>query len=301
MIESVGFHIINCPYCVEQGKPTPDTKKHLYVYGPGRGVHCFRCGFHRSRVVPGEVCELLSDADFVVEGQIGERRTYNLRDSTEWILRSAKPVTNFRSAVKYLEERGITTDEMERLGLLYAPTGDYAKRVIFTIRRDTDGPVVYFTGRSIRKNITPKYKNAPVPKDGFLYMVGQGDRGIICEGPFDAIKAAQAGYTGIALLGKTCNTAQAQSIGRTVRSATVILDPDAFAKSVDVSVKLSYYVPTNRKELPGGQDLGDLTKATIRAIMEPGGGVRAALLGEDDVPIYRGIDLRYQGFKMGKS
>ncbi len=286
MFEHIGYKTTNCPFCTERGKPTPDTKKHLYVYGPGRGVHCFRCDYHTNQWIPDEVAY-----DVEWEGfEMGtDRGTARLRGSAEWHLRMAKPVLQFRQATRYLNERGIKNDEIERLGLLYVSSGDYARRVIFTIRGDKDGPVQYFTGRSIRKSVKPKYRNAPIPKNGFLYMVGSGDRGVVCEGPFDAIRAAQAGYRGIALLGKTCNAAQAALIRKVAKTATVILDNDAFNKSIEVSLKLSYYLPTTRKETPEGTDLGDLDIATIRSIMETGGGVRAALLGlEEEGPIYRG-------------
>ena len=284
MIESLGYHTTNCPFCIDRGRPTPDTGKHLYVYGEGRGVHCFRCDYHTNKFVPEEVA---TDGDFFFAGQTGERRPNIMVDSAEWHLRGAKPALDFRSAKNYLNERGMKDDEIDRLGILYAATGDYAKRVIFAIRGNPDGPVQYFTGRSIRKATKPKYRNAPTPKNGFLYVVGEGERGIVCEGPFDAIRAAQAGYRGIALLGKSCNAAQARHIGRIVKAATVILDPDAFNKAIEVSVRLSYYVPTDRKETPAGTDLGDLQKVTIRAIMETGSSIHAQLTGVDDSPIYR--------------
>jgi len=288
VFDNIGYKTTNCPFCTERGRPTPDTKKHLYVYGPGRGVHCFRCGYHTNKWIPDEVAELVSSADFFIEGQIGERRPFRLRDSAEWHVRTAKPALQFRNATHYLNERGIDDIEIERLGLLYVPCGDYAKRIIFAIRGDKDGPILYFTGRSIRASVTPKYKNAPVPKNGYVYVVGSGDRGIVCEGPFDAIKAAQAGYMGVALFGKSCNTAQANHIGKVVREATVILDNDAHHKAIELALKLSYYLPTNRLQTPKGTDLGDLDKTTVRAIMESKGSVRAALYGEDDSPTYRG-------------
>jgi len=200
LFEHIGYKTTNCPFCTERGRPTPDTKKHLYVYGPGRGVHCFRCNYHTNKWIPDEVADLVQWEGF----DMGEGRgSVILRNSAEWHTRMAKSALQFRKAKHYLNERGIDDIEIERLGLLYASSGDYARRIIFAIRRDKDGPILYFTGRSIRASVTPKYKNAPVPKNGFLYMVGEGRRGVVCEGPFDAIRAAQAGYKGIALLGKT--------------------------------------------------------------------------------------------------
>ncbi|MFQ5787875.1 MAG: hypothetical protein ACE5H1_07820, partial [Thermodesulfobacteriota bacterium] len=251
----------------------------------GRGVYCFRCGFHRSRVVPALVQELVGE-EYTAEF---EPRYRHFNDSAEWYLRFARPATQFKIATKYLKERGLNSDEIDRLGILYSPSGDFEKRVIFTIRRNEDGPVVFFTGRSIRQAIKPKYKNAPIPKNGFFYNVGTGDRGIVCEGPFDAIKAAQAGYRGIAIFGKSLSAAQARGIGSIINHATVILDEDAFNKSIDVSVALSYYVPTERKDTPPGKDLGDLTTATIRGIMEQGGGILKQITGEDSGPIFRGF------------
>jgi len=286
LFDNIGYKTTNCPFCTERGRPTPDTKKHLYVYGPGRGVHCFRCNYHTSKWIPDEVADLVEWEGF----DMGEGRgTVILRNSAEWHLRMAKPVAQFRKAKQYLNERGMEDNEIERLGLLYASSGDYARRIIFTIRGDKDGPVQYFTGRSIRASVKPKYKNAPVPKNGFLYMVGSGDRGVVCEGPFDAIRAAQAGYLGIGLLGKRINRQQARIIGTRCKTATVILDNDAFSSSIDAALTLSYYLPTTRKEVPAGTDLGDLDKATLRSIMESGGSIRAALYGEDDSPIYRGV------------
>lgn len=282
---------INCPFCIERGKATPDTKKHLYVYPPGRGVHCFRCGFHTKRYIPDQVKDQIGEVDelgFYLPSP-DEPTDAKRRASPEWQARFAGPATKYLRAVSYMEGRKVTKREMDSLGLLYDPQGQFAGRILFPVY-DDNGVIRYFTGRAIDKKIKPKYKNCHAPKNGYVYTVGDGSRhGIVCEGPMDAISAAQAGYVGLALFGSAINASQCKAIAWTVNTATVILDPDAFNSSIKVAHELSFYLPTDRRDVPRGTDLGDMNTSTIRSIIaRPEGSVAQALLGEEAGDIYRG-------------
>lgn len=283
---NTGYQTVNCPFCIERGKPTPDTKKHLYVYGEGRGVHCFRCDFNRARVVPDIVKDLLIGDEYLQVSNDPDEKLpdFFAKDNPEWWVRFARPVVNYSRPMKYLTGRGMSDDEIEKFGLLYETSGQFQGRIIFPIREGNDGPIRYFVGRSISKKHKPKYLNCPTGKNGYVYIVGNGDNGIVSEGPMDAIAAARAGYRGIALLGKSINAAQCKTIKNTgVRAVTVVLDPDAFMKSIDVARELSYYVDTRRKDLRSGVDLGDLKPETIRSIIETDlGSVTSDILGVEN-------------------
>jgi len=249
------YQTVNCPECESRGG-TPDTGRHLYVYGEDRGFHCFRCGWHRSKGFPAGVD--VEDGDF---GDTARPLTFPT-NGVEYHLREARPATNYRRALQYLRGRDLTDEQIEGSRVLYAITGRYAERVIFPIWDSSTDKILYFVARTIRRGAEPTYLNAPVPKNGYVYLAGAfpAETAVVVEGVFDAFAVASAGIPAIALLGKSVNRDQAKMIGAVTKSAIVALDEDAFSKSLEVSYRLSFYTATRRVDLPRGMDPDKLLK-----------------------------------------
>lgn len=259
----------NCPFCAER-KGSPDTKGHLYYYGDGKGYHCFRCGAHHS---DGNLPAGITESP--TTGALEE-----LADPQEVgkdALSHAEDAWKHERARLYLMRRGITGEEVEEHGILYATSGWLQGRVVFPIygRRGKQvypaGPpeVVYFVARAIDFWRQPKYVNAPWGKNGLVYTVGlfPTQLVVVVEGIFDAFACHRAGFFAAALLGKRINAGQARTIASLARRAIVLLDSDAFASALEVSYQLSLYMPTKRVELPGDFDPADSDRRELRGLI----------------------------------
>lgn len=261
--------IYNCPFC-EEHKGTPDTKGHFYYYGPENGYHCFRCGEYRSK---GSLPEVL-EGEVMLGQEIAEAYKGRLDQSPAYYLRHARDAWKYLTARSYLDKRGISEKVTKASNLLYATRGDYAQRIIFPVfdyrvmadsERDWRSATVYFVARSI-VGAEPKYLNCPTGKNGWVYLVaGRNDEApfptlVVVEGVFDAFSAARTDFPTAAIFGKRINSAQCKHIAQIAKRCVVLLDNDAFASSLEVSYRLSYYLPTVRAELPPKMDPDKLVR-----------------------------------------
>ena len=290
--------MVNCPFCEERGK-SPDTKQHLYIYGKSgeNGVHCFRCNYHRDKGMPKKVAELLDLADFFDapgESFFDETKVlHNIEQLTDCF----RPALQFRRARRYLNERGVSDDQIAGMELLYAPTGRYADRVIFPLY-DNQGRVDWFIAGSISGR-EPKYLNAPGDKGGRVFVFGNpaGNDVAVAEGWFSAFACAKAGFAAVALAGKRISAAQCITISSLgARRVIVAVESDAFHSGVDVALRLSKYVPTARRDLPIGQDPDDILKElgpeVLHSILATRSlsALTAEVLGEEqEEESYRGV------------
>jgi len=148
-----------CPYCGgnEFGVSTKDN----HLFG------CFRksqCG------VTGNIYKLLKkiDREDLLEAEVirlGEKLDIELdrneKDETDYelTLPTINPPIGFRRVIsnKYLEERGFTDFDKYKVGTTMLDKA-YKDRIIFLV--EEDGEVKGYLGRSINKDIKPKYKNS---------------------------------------------------------------------------------------------------------------------------------------------
>lgn len=94
----------------------------------------------------------------------------------------------YRRAMAYLKNRGITMDDICRYNIGYCETGEYRDCVIIP-SYDDEGKLNYFSSRYYYQNIGRKYNNAPFSKDivGFESFVNYDEPVTLVEGAFDAI------------------------------------------------------------------------------------------------------------------
>ncbi len=106
----------------------------------------------------------------------------------------------YKQAIHYLNERGITEKDIVKYNIGYCTEGLYARRVIIP-SYNSDGSLNYFVSRSYYPEEKMKYKNPPISKNVICFdsQVNWNEPIILCEGVFDAITIKR---NAIPLLGK---------------------------------------------------------------------------------------------------
>jgi len=105
------------------------------------------------------------------------------------------------AAVKYLQDRGITKEQIDKYKIGYCAHGEYENRIIIP-SFDEDGDCNYFIARSYYSD-SYKYKNPPIAKSQMVFnelLIDFKKPVTIVEGAFDALRA---GYNSVPLLGST--------------------------------------------------------------------------------------------------
>ena len=167
------------------------------------------------------------------------------------------------AARRYLNSRGIVSEDILWWKIGYCPDGEYNKRIVIP-SFDLDGNINYFIAR-LYTHDWMKYKNPPAERDFIfneLYLDWDKDITIV-EGVFDAIKATNA----IPLLGSTLreNSYIFQKIVENCDKIYIALDDDARAKEFKISkLFMSYGVDVYRVDTSGFGDVGEMDKETFQ-------------------------------------
>ena len=149
------------------------------------------------------------------------------------ILNGNKINPEFRNALMYLKNRGITKEDIVRYGIGYCESGPYEKMIIIP-SYDSEGNLNFFTGRSYYKDSTFKHKNPKVSKDiiGFNLFINWNEPIVIVEGAFDAIAVKR---NAIPLFGKVIlDKLKKKIIENKVKNVYIGLDTDARSKALDI-------------------------------------------------------------------
>lgn len=136
-------------------------------------------------------------------------------------------------------------------------------RVVFIIRDPDTGKIVGAVGRAMLKHMLPKWRRYDKNSD-LLYFSGRGSVGVLVEDCASACAVANAGYTGIALLGTSVHDGHIPRLLRFDR-LIVALDKDASQKAVKLKKKLDSYIPTTVSFLQ--DDLKYFLPQDIRVIL----------------------------------
>lgn len=180
-----------------------------------------------------------------------------------------------RFALKYLQDRAITKEDILMWKIGYCNKGEYKDRIIIP-SFNNDGNVNYFIARSYT-NSFPKYMNPKVSKDivfNELYLDWNEDV-VIVEGVFDAMKAVNA----IPLLGSTLNQ-QSNLFSKIIYfdpKVYIALDPDAEKKASTLIQNLvGYDIEIYKIDISGYDDVGAMPKHVFLSRKE-----RSERIGED--------------------
>ena len=132
-----------------------------------------------------------------------------------------------RHALHYLNQRGVTKQDIVKYDLHYCEEGDLRNMVLIP-SYDKDGFINYYVGRSFDKNAYIKHKLASSTKDiiGFEMYINWDLPVILCEGAFDAMAIKR---NAIPLFGKRISDSLMKKIIESkVEKIYLALDEDAF-------------------------------------------------------------------------
>jgi len=222
--------VFNCPSCNHR-------KKKLTVNLVTQQFQCWVCNFKGHRVF-----KLLKQADAPIKAydylkEIDSQ--YSFKKSTftkapSGSLQFPRGVTPIMSssailskhALHYLDQRGITQQDVVKYDLHYCEEGPLKNMVVIP-SYDKDGFLNYYVGRSFDKNAYIKHKLASSTKDiiGFEMYINWDLPVILCEGAFDAMAIKR---NAIPLFGKRLSTSlMTKIIKSNVEKIYLALDEDA--------------------------------------------------------------------------
>ena len=145
-----------------------------------------------------------------------------------------------RHALHYLDQRGITKQDVVKYDLHYCEQGPLRNMVVVP-SYDADGFLNYYVGRSFDKNAYIKHKLAFGTKDiiGFEMYINWDLPVILCEGAFDAMTIKR---NAIPLFGKKIPpTLMQKIIESNVKKIYLALDDDALKETfIHAETFLSY-------------------------------------------------------------
>ncbi len=147
-----------------------------------------------------------------------------------------KNTPDYRNAMHYLLNRGVTVFDILKYRIGYCESGEYSGKIIIP-SYDKDGQLNYFVSRAYYKADKFKHKNPKISKDiiGFEMFINWSQPIILCEGSFDAIAVKR---NAIPLFGKIIQPAlQKKIIEERVRNIYICLDADALKNALAIAEK----------------------------------------------------------------
>lgn len=145
-----------------------------------------------------------------------------------------KNTPDYRNAVHYLTQRGVTIFDMLKYRIGYCETGEYSGKIIIP-SYDAQGQLNYFVSRAFYKADKQKHKNPKISKDiiGFEMTINWAEPIVLCEGAFDAIAVKR---NAIPLFGKIIQPAlQKKIIEERVKNIYICLDADALKNALSIA------------------------------------------------------------------
>ncbi|MAH44383.1 hypothetical protein CMI37_01045 [Candidatus Pacearchaeota archaeon] len=266
-------HYFKCPECNHY-------KHKLAINLDKNAFHCWVCdyrGRNIRRLVRrfGSYLQLqkwdgISDrtdierfADLFVERR-GEENKTKVEIPEEFVSLTANkiPATGIY-ALRYLQKRGITKDDILKWKMGYCLSGEYRNRIIIP-SFDEDGDCSYFIARSYSGD-SYKYKNPRASKDIVFneLFVNWNEDLILTEGVFDAVIAGNA----VPILGSTLRS-NAELIRKIVINDTPVymaLDPDARKKENRIiKMLLEYDIELYKIDVAGYEDVGSMPREVFQ-------------------------------------
>tara|TARA_B110000858_G_scaffold128754_1_gene146429 strand:- start:6584 stop:7507 length:924 start_codon:yes stop_codon:yes gene_type:complete len=171
-----------------------------------------------------------------------------------------------RHALHYLDQRGITPQDVVKYDLHYCEQGPLRNMIIIP-SYDKDGFLNYYVGRSFDKNAYIKHKLASSTKDiiGFEMYINWDLPVILCEGAFDAMAIKR---NAIPLFGKKLSTSlMTKIIKSNVEKIYLALDEDALKDAFNhAETFMSYGKRVYLIEM-GGKDPSELGFKTFTKLL----------------------------------
>ena len=222
-----------CPFCHHH-------KKKLQINLDTQQWHCWVCDAKGRKIQTllrklqvdsskiKKIYEIYGD-DYIVSTTSTDEEKVELRLPSEFkslldIPKGLNPL--YRKVKQYVEDRGITQEDIIRYNLGYCDSGIYSNRIIIP-SYDRDNRLNYFIARSVFDEEKFKYKNPPISKNVTIFenQINWNEPITLCEGVFDAMAIKR---NAIPLLGKFIPKTLMDSIYKNgVKKISVLLDKDA--------------------------------------------------------------------------
>jgi len=222
--------VFNCPSCNHH-------KKKLTLNLATQKFQCWVCGYKGHRAfkllkavsASPKIYELLKEIDS--QYNFKKQTPTKVQQDSLQLPRGVTPILSSsailsKHALHYLNQRGITSQDVVKYDLHYCEQGDLKNMVVIP-SYDNKGFLNYYVGRSFDKNAYIKHKLASSTKDiiGFEMYINWDLPIILCEGAFDAMTIKR---NAIPLFGKKIsNTLMKKIIESNVKKIYLALDDDA--------------------------------------------------------------------------
>lgn len=173
----------------------------------------------------------------------------------------------------YLKNRGLDPDLALFNGWYPSrEAGDGHLRVVIPCAPASDR---FWQARAIYSDVEPRYQSPHAPRGSSIVAVfpnpAPGQVGAVCEGPMDALAAAECGLLGLALMGNEPPDACFDYIAQTWAGMTLLIVPDndSIGTGAVWKMRLEARGHTTRLVLVGGgKDLAALSLARRKEILQ---------------------------------
>ena len=253
-----------CPFCNHH-------KQKLQVNTETQKWHCWTCNSGGKKLTSllkrldvdrktiSIIREIYGDSHYNPQNEDEGTKVY-IQLPKEFISLNEEPKgfnPEYKHAIHYLNERGITQKEIIKYNIGYCKDGLYSRRVIVP-SYNCDGQLNYFVSRSYYSEEKMKYKNPPISKNVICLesQVNWNEPIILCEGVFDAITIKR---NAIPLLGKFPSKLLVEKIFMSGVSDIIIsLDNDAINEALKaaeyfrkqgINVKMMYLKDKDAAEI----------------------------------------------------
>ena len=222
--------VFTCPSCNHH-------KKKLTLNLSTQKFQCWVCGYKGHRAfkllklvsAPPKTYEFLKEIDS--QYNFKKQTPTKVQQDSLQLPRGVTPIMSSsailsKHALHYLNQRGITSQDVVKYDLHYCEQGDLKNMVVIP-SYDDKGFLNYYVGRSFDKNAYIKHKLASSTKDiiGFEMYINWDLPIILCEGAFDAMTIKR---NAIPLFGKKIsNNLMKKIIESKVEKIYLALDDDA--------------------------------------------------------------------------
>jgi DNA primase len=264
-----------CPFCNHH-------KQKLQVNTETQKWHCWTCNSGGKKLTSllrkldvdknsiSTIREIYGDSNYNPQREDAETKVY-ISLPKEYISLNEPPKgfnPEYKQAINYLTQRGITQKEIIKYNIGYCKDGLYGRRIIIP-SYDSNGLLNYFISRSYYLDEKMKYKNPPISKNIICFdsQINWKEPIILCEGVFDAITIKR---NAIPLLGKFPSKQLVEKIFMGgVSNIIISLDNDAMNEAMKaaeyfrkngINVKMMYLKDKDASEIGYTKFYEELTK-----------------------------------------
>lgn len=277
-----GNHAFYCPFCNH-------SKQKLQVNIESYKWHCWVCD-NRGLSIFSLLKRLeVRDKSYYQEvSNILEISQYHQTPSSDVTSNRVKIPDEFKPLYKpvegiegklvlnYLRTRGISKDIIYQYRLGYCTSGHFADRIIIPTY-NSKSILSYFSARSYRSHIEPKYINPDVSRDIIFFenLINFDEELNIVEGPFDTMTLG--GNTTYMSGLRPSKSLKLKIIQGQVQRINVIYDLDVDEEGRDLREKDRMYMvewihsigkTPHLIKLPAGEDPNSLGKVKIRSLIQ---------------------------------